>query len=91
LPGYGNAGPTLEIFQYDPLAQRPDAAVNRPGFGHIAFAVDDVGAAREDVLAAGGGVVGRLVSIQVPGAGTVTFAYVTDPEENVIELQRWIC
>ena len=89
LPGYGNGGPTLEIFQYNRLAERPATAVNRPGFGHIAFGVADVEATREAVLAAGGSAVGQIVLLEVPGAGTVTFAYVTDPEGNVVELQRW--
>ena len=42
LPGYGDNGPTLEIFSYDHLKDRPKIAVNRPGFGHIAFSVNDV-------------------------------------------------
>ena len=37
------------------LLERPATAVNRPGFGHIAFSVEDVAAARAEVLAAGGG------------------------------------
>jgi predicted enzyme related to lactoylglutathione lyase len=89
LPGYGADGPTLEIFQYNHLEERPGTASNRPGFVHIAFAVDDVWAAREAVVAAGGSFVGDVVSLDVQGAGTVTFAYVTDPEGNIIELQRW--
>lgn len=89
LPGYGEQGPTLEIFQYNQQQEPQETAVNRPGFGHIAFAVDDVAAARDAVLAAGGGTVGELVSVDVPGAGTVTFVYATDPEGNVIELQHW--
>jgi predicted enzyme related to lactoylglutathione lyase len=51
--------------------------------------VDDVPAARDAVLAAGGGTVGEVVSREIPGAGAITFAYVTDPEGNVIELQTW--
>jgi predicted enzyme related to lactoylglutathione lyase len=89
LPGYGDQGPTLEIFQYQTLATRPATAANRPGFGHVAFAVDDVPAARAAVLTAGGGALGETVSLPVPGAGTVTFAYLTDPEGNVIEIQQW--
>jgi predicted enzyme related to lactoylglutathione lyase len=89
LPGYGQDGPTLEVFQYNRQEERMGTVVNRPGFGHIAFAVDDVHAAREAVLEAGGGTVGTIVALAVPGAGTVTFAYVTDPEGNVVELQRW--
>jgi catechol 2,3-dioxygenase-like lactoylglutathione lyase family enzyme len=89
LPGYGEQGPTLEIFQYNEQLEPRETAVNRPGFGHIAFAVDDVAAARDAVLAAGGGTVGELVSVDAPGAGTVIFVYATDPEGNVIELQHW--
>lgn len=89
LPGHGEDGPTLEIFQYNYEAERPPTAVNRPGYAHIAFAVDDVEAARDAVLTAGGDVVGKVISVPIPDAGTVTFAYVTDPERNIVELQRW--
>jgi predicted enzyme related to lactoylglutathione lyase len=89
LPGGGEGGPTLEVFEYaEPLTAFPPAA-NRPGLGHIAFAVDDVKAARDAVLAAGGGSLGEVVSAQVAGAGTVTFAYLLDPEGNIIEVQSW--
>jgi predicted enzyme related to lactoylglutathione lyase len=90
LPGWGGAGPTLEIFQYHPHLDCERAGVNRPGLGHLAFAVADVSAAREAVLAAGGGAVGELVGADIPGAGRIRFVYVTDPEANVIELQQWL-
>jgi catechol 2,3-dioxygenase-like lactoylglutathione lyase family enzyme len=89
LPGYGAEGPTLEIFQYTPEEARSTTAANRPGFGHIAFAVEDVWATREAVLAAGGGELGKVVSVKVAGAGKITFAYLADPEGNIIEVQRW--
>jgi predicted enzyme related to lactoylglutathione lyase len=89
LPGRGEGGPTLEIFEYDPQMAHLPVAVNRPGLGHLAFAVDDVEAACRAVIEAGGGLVGQVVTLDVPGAGAVTFAYATDPEGNVIELQRW--
>jgi len=89
LPGYGDEGPTLEIFQYNHRLEPPGTAVNRPGFGHIAFAVDDVECTHNAVLAAGGSAVGEIVSLDIPGAGQITFVYVTDPEGNIIELQRW--
>jgi predicted enzyme related to lactoylglutathione lyase len=89
LPGYGDGGPTLEVFQYDSEEEEPSPAANRPGFGHIAFAVDDVEATRQAVLATGGGELGKVVSVEVTGAGTITFAYLTDPEGNIIEVQRW--
>ena len=90
LPGYGDAGPTLEIFQYDPELPHAAPAANRPGFGHIAFAVDDVAAAREAVLAAGGGDLGKVIHREIPGAGHIIFVYMTDPEGNILELQRWL-
>ena len=89
LPGYGEGGPTLEIFQYNRQEERPTTAINRPGLAHIAFVVDDVQAARDAVIAAGGKEWGKMVSVEIPGAGSITFVYVTDPEGNIIELQRW--
>jgi catechol 2,3-dioxygenase-like lactoylglutathione lyase family enzyme len=89
LPGYGDDGPTLEVFQYNRQKDAPETAVNRPGYGHIAFAVDDVEAAVNALLAAGGDTIGEVVSLEILGAGQITFAYVADPEGNVIELQRW--
>jgi predicted enzyme related to lactoylglutathione lyase len=89
LPGYGDNGPTLEIFSYNILESRGKTAVNRPGFGHIAFSVDDVAAAQKAVLHAGGQAVGEIVTLQVATGAKVTWCYVTDPEGNVIELQSW--
>jgi predicted enzyme related to lactoylglutathione lyase len=89
LPGSGNEGPTLEIFQYSREEERPPTAINRPGLAHIAFLVEDVRAAKEAVMAAGGGVVGEIVLVPIPPSGTVEFVYLTDPEGNIIELQRW--
>jgi len=89
LPGYDDNGPTLEIFNYNILEQRSKTAVNRPGFGHIAFSVDDVAAAQTVVLQAGGDVIGEIVTLQVATGAKVTWCYVTDPEGNIIELQSW--
>lgn len=93
LPGYGDGGPTLEVFQYGQAApsdrNRAAKPVDRPGWAHIAFAVDDVPAAVAAVREAGGALVGEVVSVEVAGVGALVFAYATDPEGNVIELQRW--
>ena len=88
LPGFGSEGPTLEVFQYSEAADAPLPVANRVGFGHIAFAVDDVVAARDAVLAAGGAAVGTVEAVTIPGAGTITWTYTRDPEGNIIELQR---
>jgi glyoxylase I family protein len=89
MPGNGETGPTLEIFNYSRLADGPPPAVNRPGFGHIAFAVDSVPEARAEVLATGGTAVGDIVTLTTAVGRHVTWCYVTDPEGNVIELQSW--
>jgi catechol 2,3-dioxygenase-like lactoylglutathione lyase family enzyme len=89
LPGWGEAGPTLEIYAWqEPLAKLP-AAPNRLGVGHLAFQVTDVAAALERVIAAGGRAIGSVVSMPVPGKGTITFVYAADPEDNILELQAW--
>jgi len=54
LPGYGDDGPTLEIFSYNQLVERELQSANQCGFGHIAFAVEDIGEALQAVIAAGG-------------------------------------
>ena len=89
LPGGGSDGPTLEIYEYEQRLDRPPPAANRPGFGHIAFAVDDVPRARESVLSEGGGAVGEVVTLQTADGRRVTWTYVTDPEGNILELQSW--
>jgi predicted enzyme related to lactoylglutathione lyase len=89
LPGHGDGGPTLEIFQYRPLEAGTSPAINRPGLGHLAFGVDNVEAALAAVLAAGGGQVGELVRVQVAGVGWLVFVYARDPEGNILELQMW--
>ena len=89
LPGYGSNGPTLEIFSYDFMPQPSLRGVNAPGFGHIAFGVEDVERALEDVRKAGGGAVGEVVIRDVEGVGTLHVVYARDPEGNIVELQKW--
>jgi len=87
LPGYGSDGPTLEIFEYTSTPAAVPAVVNRPGFGHVAFAVPAVEEAREQFLAAGGSPVGEVVHSHIGAGVVVTWCYVRDPEGNIVELQ----
>lgn len=90
LPGYEDSqGPTLEIFQYDPAGEDPPRSVNRIGYGHICFQVSNVKTMREHILKMGGGKVGDVVTLSPSASASVTWCYVTDPEGNIIELQRW--
>lgn len=92
LPGHGPDGPTLEIYTYatnlDPAAT---PAANRVGWGHIAFMVDDVAAARTAVLEAGGRPLpgADVVTTRTADGRRVTWCYLADPEGNLIELQSW--
>lgn len=89
LPGCGADGPTLEIFSYPTSLEKPEPRANRRGLSHLAFLVDDVQTVLQSVLAAGGQPIGEVVSADVAGKGRLTFAYATDPEGNIIELQAW--
>ena len=89
LPGLAPDGPTLEIFEYESMPDAQTPAPNRPGFGHIAFVVADVRAARERVLREGGAPVGEVVTSETSDGRRVTWTYVTDPEGNIVELQSW--
>lgn len=89
LPGWGEDGPTVEIYSYDVLEPRPQLAVNRPGIGHMAFEVDDVNAASKEVIAHGGRTLGEIITLTTKVGTKVTWCYMADPEDNIIELQSW--
>jgi glyoxylase I family protein len=89
LPGHGDAGPTLEIYQYSENEAKPEPTANREGFGHVAFEVENVVEALEEVRKHGGGSLGEVTSHEVEGVGLLTFVYATDPEGNIVELQSW--
>lgn len=89
LPGYGEDHPTLEIFSYDTVRDSVIGEVNRPGFAHIAFEVDDVETTLELMKRAGGSQVGELVTADYPNNTEAVFVYARDPEGNIIELQSW--
>ncbi|MBC8336070.1 MAG: VOC family protein [Anaerolineales bacterium] len=89
LPGCGEAGPTLEIFSYNSMPEHPSVQPNTPGFSHVAFIVDDVGATAQEILNHGGSAIGELAIRDLPGVGLLTFQYLADPEGNIVEIQNW--
>lgn len=90
LPGWGEDGPTLEIYSYDEMIEKAKPiAANRKGLGHLAFHVDDVKKKLDEVILHGGSPLGEIVTSEIAGAGTITFTYASDPEGNTIELQNW--
>jgi len=92
LPGHGPNGPTLEIYTYaSSIDPATIPAANRVGWGHIAFMVNDVIAARAAVLRSGGEPLpdAEIVTTQTADGRRVTWCYLADPEGNVLELQSW--
>ena len=89
LPGHGQNGPTLEIYQYENIENQKFISPNKRGFGHIAFEVESVEIILEKLLINGGKVNGEVTKRKVEGVGEITFVYVRDPEGNLIELQSW--
>ena len=63
LPGYDDNGPTLEVFQYKHAEEANVSMPNKPGFGHIAFSVENVEDIKKLVLEMGGNMVGNVVKV----------------------------
>ena len=88
LPGYNENGPTLEIFQYGKNEEKSYPVANREGFGHIAFAVEDVEKMLELVVYSGGSRLGEVTRKDF-GNKILICVYAQDPEGNILELQKW--
>ena len=89
LPGYEGKLPTLEIFSYDNWVDGEIPRINRTGFGHIAFEVENVDAILKKILTAGGGQIGERIVANYLDNVVATIVYATDPEGNIVELQNW--
>ncbi|MFY0592340.1 VOC family protein [Roseivirga sp.] len=89
LPGHGENGPTLEIYQYEEILNLESITPNTRGFSHIAFEVDSVETVLNKLMQNGGSAYGEITTREVLGVGTITFIYAKDPEGNLIELQSW--
>lgn len=81
------SGLFLEIFQYKSFQDRSLPAVNQPGYGHISFVVEDIGATFEKIVEAGGALLGEIADFGTDEA-PFHFVYLRDPEGNIIELEQ---
>jgi catechol 2,3-dioxygenase-like lactoylglutathione lyase family enzyme len=90
LPGHGENGPTLEIYQYAVVENQESIPPNKRGFGHIAFEVDNVELTLANLKSNGGTANGEIIKREIHGVGEITFVYARDPEGNLIELQSWV-
>jgi catechol 2,3-dioxygenase-like lactoylglutathione lyase family enzyme len=89
LPGWGEDGPTLEIYTYDETEDRPTPVANRLGLGHLAFSVAELSTIVDQLLLHGGSLVGEQTTHHIEGVGKITFVYAADPDGNILELQQW--
>ena len=89
LPGWGEEGPTLEIYSYYKMEEKLATTPNRKGYGHLAFEVDNVGDVLQKLLQNGGSKQGEISGKRVAGVGYITYTYAKDPEGNIIEIQNW--
>lgn len=83
----GDDGPFLEIMEYDPLVERAMPAVNKPGFGHVAFEVPDLHTTLEALLKLGGTMQGKVTNLRSAEA-PILIVYVRDPEGNILEIEQ---
>lgn len=89
LPGYGNEGPTLEIYQYHEVIENKKPVPNMKGLGHLAFQVSDIADTLNRAMKHGASRIGEISTHIVEGVGLLTFIYISDPDGNIIELQNW--
>ncbi len=89
LPGHGENGPTLEIFQYSEIISSDKPLPNKKGLGHLAFQVDNLEKILDLAIKNGATKIGKLSEQFIEGVGHIKFIYIYDPENNIIELQNW--
>ena len=80
-------GPTLELFEYSVVEQRPVARPCDLGFQHLALMVDDIDAAAARIVAAGGEALAGPTDLTYLEAGPGNkFLYMRTPWGSTIEL-----
>jgi len=89
LPGFGDNGPTLEIYQYSTVIESEKNVPNKQGLGHIAFQVDQIDELLELAIKNGATKIGELSEHYVENVGLLKFIYIADPDGNIIEIQNW--
>lgn len=78
--------PFLEIHEHRITLEREQPRVNEPGFGHLAFRVEDVSSLLASIMVAGGSQVGEVTDFGTDKPYLI--AYARDPEGNVLELEQ---
>lgn len=79
--------PFLEIHEHSVTHHRNHPRVNEPGYGHLAFQVEDINSTLSSIIEAGGCQIGQITDFGTPET-VYLIAYARDPEGNVLELEQ---
>ena len=79
--------PFLELHEHIVTHHRDQPRVNEPGFGHLAFQIEDVSSTLSNIVNAGGAQIGQITDFGTPEMPYL-IAYARDPEGNVLELEQ---
>lgn len=79
--------PFLEIHEHGVTHPRDLPRVNEPGFGHLAFQMEDISQTLSKIIEAGGTQIGQITDFGTPEMPYL-IAYARDPEGNVLELEQ---
>ncbi|NSX87678.1 VOC family protein [Agrobacterium tumefaciens] len=81
--------PFLEIHEHRLIHHRSEPKVNEPGFGHLAFQMEDIGNVLSKIIEAGGAQIGQITDFGTP-ENPYLIAYARDPEGNILELEQTV-
>ncbi|MBE1281713.1 MAG: glyoxalase/bleomycin resistance/dioxygenase family protein [Rhodobacteraceae bacterium] len=77
----------LELLDYSETAPRNPPRVNKPGWGHLSFAVPDIHQTCAWIIEHGGDWQGEITNLGT-GASPFLAVYMRDPEDNILELEQ---
>ena len=80
---------TFVSVPYQSNMKRSPCVVSHHGYNHIAFEVPNVEVAADAVVAAGGSRLGEIVDFESPSEGVITFVFLRDPEDNIVQLVHY--
>lgn len=81
--------PFLEIHEHRVTHPRDEPQVNEPGFGHLAFQMNDIASVLSAIIGAGGTQIGEITDFGTPERRCL-IVYARDPEGNVLELEQTV-
>lgn len=86
-----NSSTVIDLFEFKEIAEKDPLCpvANRPGYRHIAFLVEDLDVAAEELKAEGIELFSKPLEVaEPPMVAGFKFLYFKDPEGNIIELSQ---